>query len=288
MLEHLARRARSGRARPKREPLAAARDGDVERGLDLAQVLVKRAAQVGEATVVRRGEVMSRGLEFNAGARGVGGQAIVAASRQPRAPDGGPPRRRCRAASGRVLRRSPRRRSCRRVAGVRQSSRRGCCLCARQSSNGCFFEGPSTSTRCTVPTIAAADPLARGARAAACRRCRRARFSSGGCRPAAPPQACRDGGCTRRRTKRRTRPRPRAAASPRSRVGLAGETDDEVRRDRQSPAAPCASAGRSPCIRARCTRASSPRGRGPIPTAPAGARGRRARHARVGVDQPLA
>jgi len=32
--------------------LAAPRDGDIERGLDLAQVLVERAAQVGEALVV--------------------------------------------------------------------------------------------------------------------------------------------------------------------------------------------------------------------------------------------
>jgi hypothetical protein len=34
------------------EARAAPRDGDVERGLDLAQVLVERAAQAGEALVV--------------------------------------------------------------------------------------------------------------------------------------------------------------------------------------------------------------------------------------------
>ena len=52
MLERLRRALRLAAA--QRELRAAPRDGDVERGLDLAQVLVQRAAQAREALVVDR------------------------------------------------------------------------------------------------------------------------------------------------------------------------------------------------------------------------------------------
>ena len=53
-LQHLRREPRLAGLAGDREALAAARDADVERGLDLAQVLVERAAQVGEPLVVDR------------------------------------------------------------------------------------------------------------------------------------------------------------------------------------------------------------------------------------------
>src|SRR5262249_44859760 len=59
-------RLRGGAAH--REFLAAGRDADVERVLDLAQVLVERATQVGETLVVDRRESDFDGLQTSAGA----------------------------------------------------------------------------------------------------------------------------------------------------------------------------------------------------------------------------
>jgi hypothetical protein len=55
MLERLRRALRLIAAH--REPAAAAGDGHVERGLDLAQVLVERAAEPREALIVDRLEL---------------------------------------------------------------------------------------------------------------------------------------------------------------------------------------------------------------------------------------
>src|SRR5207245_8091381 len=53
-LQHLGRLGRLRTA--ERETLAAAADRDVQRGLDLPQVLVQRPAKIGEALVIDRSE----------------------------------------------------------------------------------------------------------------------------------------------------------------------------------------------------------------------------------------
>jgi hypothetical protein len=62
VLQGVARPAPTGRMAAHGEALAAAGDGDVVGGLDLAQVLVERAAQVGQALVVHGESTTSSGF----------------------------------------------------------------------------------------------------------------------------------------------------------------------------------------------------------------------------------
>src|SRR5581483_12038979 len=115
----------------QRELLAAAGDRDVERPLDLLEVFVERAAQIGEALVVD-------------GHEGKFDRIQLAASRTQTSP-----RREWGSASvTRTSTNCPIRRGAQRKLTARLFSVRPVSSCAS------FFEGPSTSTRCTVPTIA--------------------------------------------------------------------------------------------------------------------------------------
>ena len=60
------------------EALAPASDADVERGLDLPQVLVERPAEVGEALVVDRLESELEGKEYLAGTFSIADIAFMA------------------------------------------------------------------------------------------------------------------------------------------------------------------------------------------------------------------
>jgi hypothetical protein len=53
-----------------RETLAAPRDGDIERGLDLAQVFIEHTAQIGKADVIDwREQQLNRALARGTGLR---------------------------------------------------------------------------------------------------------------------------------------------------------------------------------------------------------------------------
>ena len=72
LFQELGRARRATGFAAQRETVAAARDRHVERDLDLAQVLVERAAQVGEALVVRGRERQLDGLRLQGGSGGRG------------------------------------------------------------------------------------------------------------------------------------------------------------------------------------------------------------------------
>src|SRR5688572_25992767 len=148
MLERLSRTLRLRAAH--RELRAAPRDGHVERRLDLAQVLVERAAQAREALVVD-------GVQPDLDRLG----PIQASS----------PRSEC--ASAAVMRTFtyewlgavPPGKFTTRLLAVRPAS-----------SASFFFDAPSTSTRSILPTMRSL--MARAwASSCACRRCNRSSFS---------------------------------------------------------------------------------------------------------------
>ncbi len=170
----------------QREVLAAARDRDVERGLDLAQVFVERAAQVGEALVVDRRETSST----RSGLQGV----RVRSARRGGSARRSSPRSECGSAA--VMRdvdetaRSGARR--RRNSPMRLLSVRAGKF-ARVPCDGALR--PARAAR--VPTIALAD-RARACASTAPAGAAGARASPpAACRRPAPPPACRGAGCRR-------------------------------------------------------------------------------------------
>ena len=241
---------------------------DVERGLDLAQVRVERAAQAREALVVDRVELRPRPAWPRI-------QTLqLAAQRMATVP----------AVMRTSTKRSDERRRCPGKFTTRLFAVRAGELGRISSSTG-----PRPARAARVPTMRLADrarlrvelrlqalqPLVLLRQRQLRRRARR--------------PACPGAGCRGRRTSRRSRARARAlSVASKSASVSPGKADDEVGRQADVRAAPCAAGARSSGIRARCSRASSPRARGPSPTAPAGARAARAcRQRGVRVDQAL-
>ena len=165
---------------------------------------------------------------------------------------------------------------CRRGADRRRSSRRGCCRCGRRARPGPSSRGPSTSTRCSVPTIPR-DPLRVGARAPPAGGEGARASASGGVSSASSAAGVPGRGLyTNANDAVEADLVDELQRLLEVALGLAGKADDEIRRERDARPRGAQRAGRSTCTRAPCSRASSPRARGRNPIAPAGAGATRA------------